>query len=414
MPLYRYQAIDKRGRSLNGRMPAQDETNLQARLKDLGLWLTEAAQERPGSIADPLPHTQPASLRPRLRGKKLRRELIDFCTLIGFLIRSGMPLVKALEVAGEDCDDPRFSEVIDGVQAHIEAGLEFHEALLRYPTVFTPHFVSVTRAGVISSKLPDTLNNLKEYLEWVDQVIADVRQATLYPAIVLTVVVGFIGFLFTYIIPRFADLLDKLHVHQPLLTQIVLTVSATAVATWWLWLPAFLFIVLGVPLVRRISPRFARGVDRLKLRLPVFGPLNLMLALSRFSHNLAILYQSGIPILEALHLCQQGLVGNTYVEEAVGKVANDVKTGSTISEAMHRQPVFSAMLVRMVSMGETTGHLDEALVNVATYYNDIIPRRIKALFTVFEPALMLFLIFTVGCVALAISLPILSLMGSIH
>ena len=219
--------------------------------------------------------------------------------------------------------------------------------------------------------------------------------------------------MFSFIIPKFADLLDKLHVHKPLLTQIVLTVSATAVATWWLWLPAIIFLVLGVPLARRLSPRFALAMDRLKLRLPVFGPLNLMLALSRFSHNLAILYQSGIPILEALNLCQQGLVGNLCVEEAVGRVATDVKTGSTISEAMHRQRVFSSMLVRMVGMGETTGHLDAALIHVAEYYDDVIPRRIKALFTVLEPALMLFLIFTVGSVALAIYLPILSLMGNI-
>lgn len=413
MPLYRYQAIDKRGRSLIGLMPAHDEFNLQSRLKDLGLWLTEAAMERANPYGSTI--VRRAELNwSKLRGKRLRRELIDFCTLISFLIRSGMPLVKALEVAGEDCAEPRFREVIAGVRAHIESGLELHEALQRYPGVFTPHFVSVVRAGVISSKLPETLQNLKAYLEWVNQVIADVRQATLYPAIVLTTVVGFIGFLFTYIIPKFAELLDKLHVHEPPLTQIVLAVSAAATASWWLWLPLLLLLAVGVPVARRCSPQFARATDRIKLRLPVFGPLNLMLALSRFSHNLAILYQSGIPILEALQLCQHGLIGNTYVEAAVRQAATDVKSGSTISEAMHRHPVFSAMLVRMVSMGESTGRLDEALVNVADYYNDIIPRRIKGLFTVLEPALMLFLIFTVGTIALAIYLPILTLMSSIR
>lgn len=412
MPVFRYQAIDKRGRSLSGVMPAQDEPNLQKKLKDLGLWLTESALERPGPLTGAVPKSELNWLR--LRGKRQRRELIDFCTLMTFQVRSGVPLVKALEVAGEDCTDARFREVIAGLQVHIESGLEFHEALQRFPAVFSPHFISVVRAGVISSKLPETLNNLRDYLEWVDQVHADVRQATLYPSIIFTVVVAFMGFLFTFIIPKFAELLDKLHVRQPLLTHIVLTAASFATATWWLWLPLFLFVVIGVPVGRRFSPRFALAVDRLKLRLPIFGPLNLMLALSRFSHNLAILYRSGIPILEALDHCQHGLIGNAHVEAAVGQVATDVKNGSTISEAMHRQPVFSAMLVRMVNMGETTGHLDEALVNVAEYYNDIIPRRIKRLFTVLEPALMLFLIFTVGAVALAIYLPILSLMTSIR
>jgi type IV pilus assembly protein PilC len=412
MPVFRYQAIDKRGRNLNGMMTAPDEAELQEKLKRLDLWLTEAVVEQSGSF-NGTGHKSEAN-RLRLRGKQQRRELIDFCTLMTFQVRAGLPLVKALEVAGEDCNDPRFREVISGLQAHIESGMEFHEALLRYPNVFSPHFVSVVRAGVVSGKLPDTLDHLKEYLEWVDEVVAEVRQATLYPAIIFVVVVAFIGFLFTVIIPKFAELLDKLHVQQPVLTQIVLGASDFARTTWWLWVPAFVFLVIGIPLARKFFPPLAMAVDRVKLRLPLFGPLNRMLALSRFSHNLAILYRSGIPILEALNLCQRGLIGNLYVEKAVGQAASEIKTGSTISEALRRQPVFTSMFVRMVHLGETTGHLDQSLVNIAKYYNDIIPRRIKGLFTVLEPALMMFLIFTVGTVALAIYLPIISLMGSIR
>jgi type IV pilus assembly protein PilC len=113
-------------------------------------------------------------------------------------------------------------------------------------------------------------------------------------------------------------------------------------------------------------------------------------------------------------MCEQGLIGNKVVERAVGEIGRDIKTGSTISEAMHRQTVFSAMLLRMVTMGETTGHLDQALDNVSEYYNEVIPYRIKSLFGIMEPVLMLFLIFIVGSIALAIYLPIISLMGSIR
>ena len=244
--------------------------------------------------------------------------------------------------------------------------------------------------------------------------MADVRQASLYPSIVITVVSAFVLFLFSTIIPKFAALLDKLNVQQPLLTRIVLTASAVVLATWWIWLPLLVFCAVGVPILRRRSRRFARAFDHLKLRLPVFGALNLMLALSRFTRNLAILYSSGIPILEALNMCQHGLIGNAFVEQAVAQVRDDIRTGSTISEAMHRQPVFSALVLRMVTTGETTGKLDEALQNVAGYYDEVIPRRIKNVFTVLEPALMLFMIFLIGCIALAIYLPIISLMGNIH
>jgi type IV pilus assembly protein PilC len=412
MPVYRYQAVDRRGRNLSGLMPAHDESNLEQKLKALGLWLTEVTREQPGAPTDKFNPSD--SHWSRIRGKRQRRDLIEFCTLMSYQVRVGIPLARALEASSEDCGDPAFRHVLTGLQNQIESGLHFYEALARYPRVFSAHFVSVIRAGELSSKLPETFEDLKKYLEWVDQVVADVRQATLYPAIVLTVISGFCIFLFTFIIPRFSELLSKLSVKQPLLTQIVFTAGDFARNTWWLWLGLFLMLVVGIPVGRRLSKSFTFHTDQLKLRLPVFGSLNLMLALSRFTHNLAILYRSGIPIIQALELCQRGLIGNAVIETAVGEVERDVKTGSTIGEAMHRHPVFPALLLRMISMGESTGHLDQALDNVAEYYNNVIPRRIKAVFGVLEPALMLFLIFMVGSVALAIYLPILSLMGSIH
>ncbi len=412
MPVFRYQAVDKRGRNREGVMTAHDEPNLEQKLKSFGLWLTEATTERPAATTDQLPRKELVWLR--LRGKHQRRELIDFCTLMTYQVRVGIPLIRALEAAGQDCTDPSFRKVINGLQTRVESGLHFYEALAHYPAMFSTHFVSVIRAGELSSKLPESFEDLRAYLEWVDQLVSDVRQATLYPSIVITVIAVFVLFLFTYIIPKFANLLTKLNVKLPLLTQIVFSVGDVTRATWWIWLPLLVIILVTFPIARRVSPAFALAVDRLKLRLPIFGELNLMLALSRFSHNLAILYRSGLPILQALELCKHGLIGNAFVEQAVAEVEEDVKTGSTISEAMHRQTVFSAMLMRMVAMGESTGNLDQALNNVSEFYNAVIPRRIKEVMTVLEPLLSLVLIFTVGCVALAIYLPIISLMGGIH
>jgi type II secretory pathway component PulF len=412
MPVYRYQAIDRRGHKLRGMMPALDEANLELRLKGLGLWLTEAAMEKPEAAEKPVPTSEKSWLR--VNSTRRRRELIEFCTLMTFQTRVGIPLAKALEVACQDCKDPTFQQVLRGLQSHLESGLQFHEALGRYPGVFSTHFVSVVRAGERSSRLPETFDDLRKYMEWVERVVADIRQATLYPSIVFAVVCAFVLFLFTFIIPKFAELLSKLNVKRPFLTEVVMSGADLARRTWWITIPLFLAVVIGLPIARRLSKRVAYALDYLKLRLPLFGPLNLMLSLSRLTHNLALLYRSGIPILEALRLCRHGLVGNAVVERAVAQVEHDIKTGSTISEAMHRHSVFSAMLLRMVTMGETTGKLDQALDNVADYYNEIIPRRIKNLFTVLEPALMLFLIFLVGCIALAIYLPILSLMGSIR
>jgi len=331
-----------------------------------------------------------------------------------FQIRVGVTLVRALDVARQDCTDPRFKSVLSGLQSRLESGEHFYEALAHYPGAFGPHFINVIRAGEMSSKLPETFDDLRKHLEWSEQIIADVRQATIYPAIVMVVISAFTLLLFTFVIPRFAHLLTSLKVDQPLLTRVVFAAGDVAQATWWITLPSLLLVVLVLMFGRRVSPRFGLLLDHLKLRLPIFGSLNHMLALSRFAHNLAILYRSGVPVLKSLEFCTSGLIGNAVVERAVAAVAAAVNTGSTISEAMHRQPIFSAMLLRMVNMGENTGNLDKALDNVADYYNEVIPRRIKKIFSIMEPLLMLVLIGIVGCVALAIYLPIISLMGAIR
>ena len=413
MPLFHYEAVDRKGRTLKGEMPALSESNLEQKLMGLGLWLTESSIAR-APDKNPAASTAPGLFFTRLRGRRLRRELIDFCTVMSYQVKVGIPLVKALEVSRQDCRHPDFGNILGNIQGQLESGLRLHEAMARYPTIFSTHFISVVRSGELSSKLPEGLADLKDYLEWLDELLAEVRQATLYPAIVMTVIFGFVLFLFGFIIPKFAELLDKLHVQQPLLTQAVFATGDVVKSSWWIWLPLLILAVVGVPVGRRFSSRFTLFADAVKLKLPIFGPLNRMLALSRFAHNLSILYRAGLPILQALELCKRGLIGNAVVEKAVAEVEEQVKTGSTISEAMHQQPVFSAMLVRMVATGEVTGNLDEALETVSDYYNQIIPRRIKAIFSILEPLLMLLLIAVVGTVALAIYLPIISLMGNIH
>src|SRR5690242_3104975 len=219
MPIFQYEAIDRRGKTLTGTMPAMDETTLEQKLRNTGLWLTEAGVQRTG--IDP---NSAAALRGRkfkLRGSKGRRELIDFCTLMTFQIRVGIPIVKALDVACQDCKNQQFQEVLTGLQAHIESGLQFHEAMGFYPGVFSTHFISVIKAGEMTSNMPEAFNDLREYIEWMDRVLADVRQATMYPAIVATVVLGFVIFLFSVIIPKFAALLSSLKIQQPMLTRIV-------------------------------------------------------------------------------------------------------------------------------------------------------------------------------------------------
>ncbi len=411
MPVYSYQAINDSGRNITGTMPAPNETSLEQKLREAGLWLTEAKVQVQKTSASEVNSARARSFK--LRGGKGRRELIEFCTMMTFQIKAGVTVVRALDVAAQECKTTGFREVVLDMQRQINDGLTLHETLALYPGVFSLHFFSVIRAGELSSKLPEAFEDLRAYLDWMDQIIAQVRQASIYPAIVMTVIICFAIFLFTFIVPKFAELLGGLKVPLPFMTRVVFGVGDVCHAYWWMWLILAVALGVGIPMGRRHSPRFALAWDRAKLNYPIFGELNLMLALSRFTHNFSILYRSGMPIIQAFRACQEKLIGNLVIEQAVAAVEEEVKAGSTISEAMHRQPVFPPLLIRMISVGEMSGNLDKALDNVAEYYNQVIPRRIKAVFAVAEPMLMLCLIFIVGCVALAIYLPILSLMDVI-
>src|SRR6266516_1592095 len=409
MPVFNYRGVDGRGRSITGTMIAESESGLEEKLRATGYWLLHAEADR-GIISEKVGGAGKRWMNKW--GQANRRDLIEFCTLMSFETKAGVPLIQALDVAAQDCENPKFKKLIKVLQRDIEGGLLFYQALEKHPETFAPNFVSMVRAGEMSAKLPDTFEDLRAYLEWVDNIIADFRQASLYPAIVMSVVAAFVLFLFSYIIPKFGLLLASTKVPLPLVTQIIFGLSDFAKRTWWIWLLALFLVTVGIKVARAFSKGFAFWIDQMKLQMPIFGELNLMLAMSRFTHNLAILYRSGIPIVQSLRLCQN-LTGNAVVESAVVTVRESVEAGESISEAMRQRPVFAALLLRMVVMGEGSGNLDQALQNVAGYYNQVIPRKIKKLFTILEPMVMLFLIGLVGTVAMSIFLPILALMSAI-
>lgn len=411
MPFYRYQAVDESGRVRRGVMAAADELSLERALKAAQLWPTEV-QETRAPVTTAHPRTRPGG-GPVLSAKRRRRALIEFCTMMAYQTKVGVPMVQAIESIGRHCDDPVFREVVRGVQGEIEAGLQLNEALARYHRTFSDEFVGIVRAGELSGDLPGAFQELKRYLNWVDRLLADMKQATLYPGIVITVVSLFVIFLFAFVVPTFANLLTKLNTPLPLVTQWVFGLGDAAKRYWWVPLVLGGVIGVGQRLLRRHSPRFAHEWDRMKLRLPLFGPLLHMLALSRFANNLSVMYRAGIPVLQALEMCRD-LVGNLVVTEAVVRVQEAIEGGSTLSEAIQQAAVFPPLVLRMVVVGEGSGHLEATLQEVADYYNQTVPERAKKMLTFLEPALMLFLIFVVLIVALAVYLPILSLVGSIR
>src|SRR5437667_43536 len=409
MAVFQYRGLDKSGRAVAGTMAAEDAINLEEKLRASGYWLLDA-QAKEGTQTSRKAGGGAGAIAWGTGVK--RRDLIEFCTMMSFQCRAGVPLVQGLKGVATDCVKLRFKQIILGLAQHLEAGLLLNEAMAQYPQIFPRQMTSVLRAGELGADMPGAFASVRDYLEWLDQMMRDMRQASIYPMIVLCVVCAFVLLLFSFVIPKFVTLLSAANVPLPMLTQIVFGASDFAKATWWVWPSLALIAFFSVRTACRLSKRFRLWFDQIKLNVPVFGPLQQMLAISRFAHNLALLYKAGIAIVNALKLCED-LVGNAVVEKAVREMQAAIESGDSISEAMGRHKIFPSLLVRMVAIGETSGNLDVGLQNVSDYYHDVVPRRIKTIFALVEPAMIVFLVMLVGTIAVAIFLPILSLMSAI-
>jgi len=402
MPTYQYTAVDDLGQKLRGQMDAASEPALEAMLRKQGHWLAEARER---SLAAPT--------RSRMRGNRPapRRVLIEFFLQTGLQLQTGIALVDALGFGLEHQMNLGFRAVQRDLLERVRAGSSFSEALSAHPRTFAPLVISLVRAGESSGRLAETCAEIRRNYEWLDRLMADMRQALLYPAFVLVATIIFFFLVFTFLIPKFAAVLTEIKVKMPWLTRVFLDISAFMSSHGWFVGIGLVAAGVGLVFAPRLSPVIARLFDRVKLALPIVGPIHHLMCLSRVAQNLATLYRSGIPLLQSLQLCRT-LTGNRILEDAVAEVETSVNAGRTMNEAMKANPVFSRLMVQMVAVGESTGSLGDSLQHVSDYYDELVPRQVKKFLSVLEPTLIIVLIFMVGTVALAVFLPIATMLDA--
>ena len=402
MPVYQYTAVDDLGQTLRGQMEASSESALGTMLRKQGHWLAEATER---SLA--------LRQQDRTKGNRpvSRRLLIEFFLQANIQLRTGVTLVDAIGFGLDDVSHAGFREVQMQILDRVRAGSSFSEALAEHPKTFAPLVVSLIRAGESSGRLAETCGDIRRYYEWVDRLMSDIRQALMYPTMVLVATVLFFFLVFTFLIPRFASVLTEIKVPLPLLTRVFMDISKfmTGQAGWVA--AGLVLAVVTTFLAPKYSVTIARMVDRVKLSLPIFGPIHHLICLSRVAQNLATLYKSGIPLIQALGLCRT-LVGNRLMEDSLQRVEAAVNAGRPMNEAMKADPLFSRLMAQMVGIGEKTGSLGDSLQHVADYYDEMVPRQVKKFLSLLEPVMILGLIVMVGTVALAVFLPIASMLDA--
>jgi type IV pilus assembly protein PilC len=320
------------------------------------------------------------------------------------MIRAGLSLIRSLNALERQSKHRGMQLVLRELNQLIEGGASLSEALRVYPSVFSPIYIAMVRAGESGGLMAEVLDRMTGYLEMSQRLRQRVRSAMMYPIVVGCVGVGICIFMTTKIMPIFAEIFQQFNHQLPLPTLILINVSA--------WIRAHLLACfatgVGMGLALRSLRRTSKGNqlwDRLKLHLPICGPLANKIAFSRFARTLAFMMHSGVPLLKAINIAGAA-VCNVGLEDVIRQVGNHVEKGETIHEAMVKEGKFPDVMLEMVAAGEETGAVDELLIRVADHYDQEIDATLNGLTAVLEPVLILFLGVIVGGVVIAMFLPI--------
>jgi type IV pilus assembly protein PilC len=402
MPHYRFIAVDDRGRKLRGSREASSEAALGTTLRQEGQWLAEARVARGAGEGSP---------RRRSGRRASQRVLEQFFLSLSLQLKAGVNVVAALTFCLEPGAPESFRAVHADILERVKAGTALSDAMALHPRTFSVVVINLLKAGEASGRLGEVCDEIRRHFDWSERLTGDVKQALIYPVALLIAAASFFVVVFTFFIPRFTGVLKELGVPLPGLTRAMIQISGFVLHHYGLVAFAVLAPPLALAAGMRYFPALAAWVDGAKLRLPLVGRILWQTALCRIVHNLATLYRAGIPLLDALKLCQP-LVTNRLIQQSIQKVQEGVASGRTLHDSMAQTALFPPMVVQMAALGETTGTLDEALYSVANYYDVIVPRTIKKLFTLFEPLIILALLAVVGTIVLSVFLPIASALGS--
>lgn len=402
MPRYNYTAIDDYGKTVKGVLAAEDEGTLASNLSQMGYYLVTASELKGKEEAREKRPSRPFFVFGRIKS----REIITFTIHLSAILAAGVPILQGLEDLVEQTEDPRFKKIVQAIKDDVQAGNKLSDAMAKHPRAFSELYVNILRAGEATGEVERVLRDIGAFLEWQEELRANVRQVTMYPITVFSAIVLLVGYLFAFVFPKFLKILTQLNVPLPLPTLIVIAVSNFMRANWYLILIGIATVVITLSIIVRF-PWGRYAVDRFKLSIPIFGELLRKIALSRFSHFMALLYSAGVDILQSLSVVER-VVGNEVIARAIRRASEQVKSGRRLSEPLRQSKEFPPMVVRMVEIGEVSGELDKTLQKVSGFYDKEIPATVKRVFAAFEPIMVLILAGMVLLVAVSMYLPLYS------
>lgn len=398
MALYSYRAIDAQGKSSRGLQDAANVIDLEMRLKRSGLDLVDAKID-----------TGKSALQ---RGRIHRPELITFFFNLEQLTRAGVPLLESLADLRDTMSNPHFREITASLVESIEGGKKLSQAMSQHPDAFDRIFVSLVHAGEESGRLADVFEHITESLKWQDEMASHTKTIMIYPVMVGSIVIAITFFLMIYLVPQLVGFIKGMGHEIPLQTQLLLATSAFFVDYWYVLLALPVVLPVAIKLLVTSSPEMRYKFDKFKLGIWVFGPILRKIILARFANTFAMMYSSGVSILDCI-ANSRDVVNNRAIAKSLDDVTQEIESGANLTQSFQNTGMFPPLVIRMLKVGEATGSLDKALLNVSYFYDRDVKSSIKKVQVMIEPAMTLILGALLGWVMLSVLSPIYDIIGKV-
>jgi len=403
MPVFQYVGKSLQGKSVSGEIEAENEKQAARELRKQAVIAT-SLKKKAKSI----------DLKfPGLGKKKVTiRDIVIFTRQLSTMIDAGLPLVQSLEILCAQTENSTLAQSCREVKQSVEGGSSFGDALRKHPKIFDSLYVNMVDAGELGGILDTILNRLAIYIERAMNLKKKVKSAMVYPIVIVIVAVVIVAGLLIFVIPQFANLFTSFGGALPAPTRIVIAMSNFLAG--WGGGGIFLFVALISVSLRKFyqTEKGRLAIDSFMLKTPVFGILIRKVAVAKFARTLGTLISSGVPVLDAMDITAK-TSGNKVIELALIEAKSSISEGKTMAEPLGQSKVFPPMVVQMITVGETTGALDNMLGKVADFYDDEVDVAVEALTSMLEPMLMVFLGVVVGFIVVAMYLPIFKLAAAI-
>jgi len=402
MPVYSYTFRDASGGLQKGTADAESEEILRKRFEEQGLTITELTMIKAKSV------------KQKQHGKVKLTHLSVFCRQFSTMVDAGVSLVRCLDVLSRQTQDAKLKKILGDIGERVEGGESLSRAMQRHPRTFNNLFIGLIKAGEVGGVLEESLQRLSTFLEKDVELRRKVKSAMTYPTLVAIMSVGIVTFLVAWFVPQWSDILTDLGLKAddlPAPTKLLIDISNVIQYRGWMILVGIAALVIANKIFT--STRFGRRVmDRVKLKIPVFGKLHHKVCMARFSRTMGTLLTSGVPILQAMETVA-GTVGNSIMSDALMEARARIREGDRIGDPLEASKLFPPMVVHMIGVGEESGSLDFMLQKIADFYDAEVEATLASLTAAIEPIMIVSLGFVVGFIVVAMFLPLVDVISKL-